>query len=87
MSNKKVVRCQSDKCGKEKSNILFAIEGNSIYVKCRDWDCKKWSKISFVVPGLEIDLSKCGIVQEALPEDYHLHIEPAASVVLNNEHK
>jgi hypothetical protein len=82
MATKKVIRCQSDKCGKEKSNILFAYDENSIYIKCRDWDCKRWSKLSFVIPGAEIDLSKCGIVHEILPENYHLHIEPGCSTVV-----
>lgn len=81
MNTKRVVRCQSDKCGKENSNILFAFDGNSIYVKCRDWDCKRWTKISVIIPGAEIDFSKCGIVQEVLPENYHLHIENCATVV------
>jgi len=82
MANKKVIRCQSDNCGnKDKSNILLAYDSNSIYVKCRDWDCKRWNKISFIIPDTKIDLTKAGIIVEVLSDDYHLHIENQPLVV------
>jgi hypothetical protein len=82
MGAKSVIRCASPMCsGNEKPNILLAFEGNSIFVKCRDWDCKRFTKITVNIPGIKIDFKDAGIIQEVLPADYHLSLEPACSVV------
>jgi hypothetical protein len=79
---KQVVRCQGSIHTRHEGNILIAFSGSDLYVKCNDRDCKHWTKISINIPGLKIDLSEVGITQEVLPSDYHLHLEPATSVVL-----
>lgn len=80
-TQKKVIRCASDVHKKHQGNILCAFEGNTIYIKCNDRDCKRWTKLTLNVPGIEIDLSDAGIVQESLPENYHLHLISAITVV------
>lgn len=81
MKPKKVIRCQSEKHDKSQGNILVAFSDNSIFVKCNNGICKSWTKITLSIPGIRIDLTEAGITQEILPEDYHLHLEPAVSVV------
>jgi hypothetical protein len=78
---KKVIRCSGPLCNHENGNILLAFDKNRIYVKCRNRDCKRWTRITLKIPGLCIDLADAGIVQEVLPEDYHLHLENATVVV------
>jgi len=79
---KKVVRCQGSIHTKHEGNILIAYGGSSIYVKCNDRDCKRWTKLTINIPGLKINLPESGITQEVLPQDYHLHLEPATTAVL-----
>jgi hypothetical protein len=67
--------------GNEKPNILLAFEGNSIFVKCRDWDCKRFTKLTFNFPGLKIDFKDAGIVQEVMFADYHLSLENSVTVI------
>jgi hypothetical protein len=81
MQSKKVIRCQGQTHGERQGNILVAISGPSIYVKCQDRDCHRWTKITLNIPGLKIDLSTAGMVQEVLPDGYHLDLEPAVTVV------
>jgi hypothetical protein len=79
--SKKVIRCQSDK-HQTNGNILVALSDKSIFVKCNNGVCKSWTKITLNIPGLRLDLSEAGITQEVLPDDYHLHLENATSVVV-----
>ena len=78
---KRVVRCSGPQHVSHPGNILCALEGNRIYLKCQDRGCSRWSRISLSFPGLSLDLAQAGIVQETLPEGYHLHLEPATTVV------
>jgi hypothetical protein len=81
MQNKLVIRCQDKTHGEKHGNILCAVSENNIFIKCQDRDCHRWTKITFSIPGIKLDLRTAGIVQESMPEDYHLHLEPATTVV------
>jgi hypothetical protein len=81
MQPKKVIRCQGKTHGDRQGNILIAISGPSVYIKCQDRDCRRWTKLTFNIPGLKLDLSVAGVLQEVLPEGYHLDLEPAMTVV------
>ena len=78
---KKALRCSNPTCNHGNGNVLLALEGKRIYVKCRNRDCKRISRITIRIPGIDIDFNSAGIVQEVLPEGYHLDLEPAATVV------
>lgn len=79
--SKKVIRCSGFNCNHETGNILLAFAKDRIYVKCRNRDCRRWTRITLRIPGISIDLNDAGIVQEVLPEDYHLNLETATVVV------
>ena len=81
MQNKKTIRCTGAIHKSHNGNILIAFNKDSIFVKCQDRDCKRWSKITVNIPGVEIDLSKAGIIQEVMAIDYHLHLETTTTVV------
>jgi len=87
LKSKSVIRCQGSIHTKHEGNILIAYDGNSIYVKCNDRDCKRWTKLTINIPGININLSESGIVQEVLPADYHLHLQPATTVVSQRTEK
>ncbi len=82
---KQVIRCRGPIHTKHEGNILVAYEGNNIFVKCNDRDCKLWTKLTINIPGINLDLSESGIVQEALPPDYHLHLQPATTVIAERQ--
>lgn len=78
---KKVIRCGDPRCNHEQGNILLAFDRNRIYVKCSNRSCRRWTRITLKIPGLQIDLSDAGIVQDVMPEGYHLHLEAATVLV------
>lgn len=84
MIPKKVIRCQSDKHEKN-GNILLALSDKSIFVKCNNGICKNWTKITLNIPGIKLDLTEAGITQEVLPDDYHLHLESATTLVVDHK--
>jgi hypothetical protein len=59
----------------------MVFEKNAIFILCQDRDCKRWTKLTFDIPGIELDFGDAGIVQSALPKGYHLTLEPAATLV------
>jgi hypothetical protein len=81
MQPKKVIRCQSKIHTEHQGNILAAVEGNSLFIKCPDRGCRRWTRLTIIIPGIKFNLSEAGIVQDVMPEDYHLHLEPATVVV------
>ena len=81
MKAKKVIRCQGDVHKAHQGNILVAISENALYVKCQDRGCKRWTRITINIPGIKINLLDAGIIQDAMPEEYHLTLEPATVVV------
>ena len=85
MIPKKVIRCDGDVHTQHTGNILVAIGGNSMFVKCGDRGCKRWTKITISIPGIKINLSEAGIIQEVMPQDYHLHLEPATTAIGTRE--
>jgi hypothetical protein len=78
---KSVIRCQAKIHTEHQGNILMAFEGNAIYVKCPDRGCRRWTKLTISINGIKLNLSNAGIVQDVLPEDYHLTIGPTTTLV------
>jgi predicted unusual protein kinase regulating ubiquinone biosynthesis (AarF/ABC1/UbiB family) len=81
LTPKKVVRCEGQIHTDHPGNILLAFDKNRIFVHCPDRGCGRWTRFTINVPGVELDFSDAGILQEVLPKDYHLHLEPATTVV------
>lgn len=81
MSVKKAIRCSDPHCNHGEGNVLLSFDGDKIYVKCRNRDCRLITRITLRIPGINLDLNSAGIVQEVLPEDYHMTMEPATTVV------
>jgi len=79
MDIKKVVRCSNHKT--HNGNILAVVDKGAVYIKCPDRGCRRWTKITLNLPGLNIDLRDAGIMQQVMPENYHLTLEPATTVV------
>lgn len=78
---KKAIRCSDRQCNHGDGNVLLAFDRNRIYVKCRNRDCKKITRLTIRIHGININFNDAGIVQEVLPEDYHLDLERATTVV------
>jgi hypothetical protein len=78
---KSVIRCHGPIHTQHSGNILLAYKDNSIFVKCNDRACKRWTNLTINIPGINLNLSDAGITQEVLPEDYHLHLAQAMTVV------
>jgi len=51
-------------------NMVLILEGNSIYVRCGRGTCKRWTKLSIDVPGIDFDFSKVAFTQETLPKNF-----------------
>jgi hypothetical protein len=81
MATKNVIRCIGENHEEGRGNILLALDGDSIFVKCQDRNCRRWVRITLHIPGVSIDLSEAGIVQEVLPENTFLDLKPATVVV------
>lgn len=47
-------------------NIVAFISKDSIIVRCVNSYCKYWNKITFNIPGADIDLRKAGISQSTI---------------------
>lgn len=78
--NKTPIRCS----GHEPSSMIAVISHNGVFVKCNREDCKRWTKITFSIPGIKIDLLKAGITQELMPKGYHIDLVGTTSVVEGN---
>ena len=83
VAKKKIIRCTGPVHESGQGNILIAIEGNSVYVRCHDRACKRWSKITFNLLSDTLDFA--GKVQEVLPEDINLDTKLAATVVARSD--
>ena len=81
MTEKKVIRCSDEHCNHGNGNILLVFESNKIYVKCRNGDCRRLTRLTIRIPGIVVDFSNAGIIQETLPLDYHLDFQPAVTAV------
>jgi len=81
MKTKKVISCGNPSCNHGNGNILLAVQGNKIFVKCRNSDCRRWTRLTIRIPGINIDLEDAGILQEIMPDGYHLDLEKATTVV------
>jgi len=81
MSIKKAIRCGDPNCNHGEGSLLLSFDGDRMYVRCRNRDCRKITRITFRIPGINLDFNNAGIVQETLPEDFHQDIERATTVV------
>jgi len=73
-----VVRCRNSHVhyrSEGVGNILFVIGGNSIYAKCTDRGCKRWTRVEISLPGVNVNFSHAGIVQSLMPKDFKFDIE------------
>jgi hypothetical protein len=82
LTPKRVIRCESETHIDHPGNILCAFEGNNLYILCQDRDCKRFTKLTINIPGVNLNLQDAGITQEAMPRGYHLHLEKASTVVV-----
>ena len=82
MIEKKVIRCSDSNCNHGNGNILLVFDADKIYVKCRNSSCKLFTRLTVKIPGINVDFSTAGIVQDTLPPDYHLDFKPASTVVV-----
>jgi hypothetical protein len=73
------IRCQNHE---GKSNVICIVADNGIIVRCPDGKCNRWTKITFNIPGIRLNLKAAGIIQELLPEKYHHDIEEAQSIAI-----
>jgi hypothetical protein len=62
-------------------DLLAFLEGNSIYLLCRDRLCKRWTKIEINFPGIKIDFAKAGLVQRLMPEKYNIDYTKATVIL------
>ena len=81
MRSKKVISCSDPNCNHGNGNLLLAFQNNRIFVKCRNSDCRRWTRLTLRIPGININLEEAGVVQEVMPEGYHLDLEKAMTVV------
>ena len=73
-----VLRCREkfhEESIKKIGNILFVFDGDSIYARCTDRGCKRWTKITLNIPGVKLDFSKVGFVQEAMPKGFRFELK------------
>jgi hypothetical protein len=78
------VKCHNKDAHKRsggEGDLLAFLEGNSIYLYCRDRVCKRWTKIEINFPGIRIDFSKAGIVQRLMPKNYNFDYLKATVVL------
>jgi len=62
-------------------NLLAFLEGNSIYLYCKDRICKRWTKLEINFPGIKIDFSKAGFVQRLMPKNYKFDYKKAVVII------
>jgi len=78
------VRCRNlnvHQRGGRLGNILCFFSGNSIFIQCSDHGCKRWTRLTLNVPGVELDLSTAGISQQVMPRNWAMKATPAAVAV------
>jgi len=84
-----LLRCQNEKAhspkGERKAgNIVAFIGKNSVTVRCIDSYCKHWNKISFSLPGINVDLRKAGISQTVIKPGSVTFKAGRASAIVDN---
>lgn len=79
----KGIPLQGDKTEKRNANgnILCFIEGKSIYLKCSHSSCKRWSKITFDLPGISMNFASAGISIKLMPRNFHLNAEKIPCII------
>jgi len=86
--NTTVVRCFNETLHRRSDgvgNILCFIRGDSIFLKCTDQGCKRWTRLLFRIPGVNVDFSQAAIIQRLMPENYRFQAVPATTVFESEE--
>ena len=81
MIPKKVITCSGAAGQNHQANILLAFGKDTVFVRCNDRYCKRWVRVRVNIPGINLNFQKAGITQEVLPEEYHLHLRAATTVI------
>ena len=79
-----VVRCFNPEVHQRSEgsgNILCFVRGDSIFIKCTDQGCKRWTRLMFRIPGVNVDFSEAAIIQKLMPVNYHFEATPAKTVI------
>jgi hypothetical protein len=89
MDNKTaIVRCFNKKIHTRSDgvgNVLCFIRGDSIFIKCTDQGCKRWTRLLFRLPGVNVDFDSAVIIQKLMPEGYQFDAIPAKTVFETEE--
>ena len=67
------VRCQSKyhlDHNPSGGNMMLMIDGDSIYVRCNHGTCRRWTKLTIGLPGVDVDFSKASFKQETMPKNF-----------------
>jgi len=67
---KKTVYCCDDRCNHGTGNILLVLSGENIFIRHRNPEGGYWEKLTFRVPGINVDFSHAAISQKILPEHF-----------------
>lgn len=67
----KELRCQNPVHEiKESGNLLFVVDKDSLYVKCNDRGCKRWTRITIQQPGVESNYNNAIFETVPMPEGF-----------------
>jgi len=70
----RLIRCENSKehylSKNKRGDILVVLGENSVYAKCTERKCKQWWKITIDIPGIDLNLSNCGVTMEAMPKNF-----------------
>ena len=62
-------------------NVLFYMNGNSIFIKCSDYHCNRWTRIDIKFDGIDFDFSNASFIQGKMPENYHFDAVRAPVII------
>lgn len=90
MPDTHVVRCHNGSVHRSRSNpdieqgvgnILCFLQDDSIYIKCSDHHCKRWTRLKITPPHSKIDFNSVAIEQSLMPQGYHFDARKAVTVI------
>jgi hypothetical protein len=79
-----VIKCFNGKVHKRSDGtgkILCFVRGDSIFVKCDDRICKRWTRLMFRIPGVNVNFDNAAIIQKLMPEGHHFDAVGANTVI------
>lgn len=54
--------------------LLAIIRDNSIFIKCKHTQCKRWTKLTISFPGIDLDFTKAAITQEFVSKNHRFDV-------------